>query len=214
MIPPRLPAIVVPSLPTLLVAACGLLVTTGGCGREADLRPGDVRSYRAPKVAASTPAASAAPTGAAEGRSPLRYDLPEGWSDGAAGGMRLATLLIGDPALKQEVTVIPASGSLETNVARWAGQLDAQADETARQRAAIAAISAGETIDVAGVAATVVLLLDTAAAAGGDQGTAILGAMIPVDESSALFVKFKGPAAVARRERDAFVRFVSSLRWK
>jgi hypothetical protein len=36
--------------------------------------------------------------------------------------------------------------------------------------------------------------------------------MIPVDESSALFVKFKGDAAVAIRERERFIRFVSSIR--
>ena len=54
-----------------------------------------------------------------------------------------------------------------------------------------------------------------AAAAGPDAaGQAILGAMIPVDGASALFVKFKGDAAVARREREAFARFVSSLRWR
>jgi len=149
-----------------------------------------------------------------DGRPPLRYDVPEGWSDAGASGLRLASLLIGDPTLKHEVTVIPASGSLESNVARWAGQLDEQADEQKRLLAARAAIEAAETIDVDGAEATVVMLLGAAAAAGDDGSVAILGAMIPMDDASALFVKFKGPAAVARRERDHFVRFVSSLRWK
>jgi hypothetical protein len=197
--------------------AFGIAMVACGCDRTGDVLPGDIRSYRAAKVAMPAPTASAVPPAApqqADGRPALRYDVPEGWSDGGAGGLRLASLVIGDPARKHEVTVIPASGSLEGNVARWAGQLDEQADEQKRLLAAREAIAAGETIDVDGSEATVVLLLDAAAAAGDDGGVAILGAMIPMDDSSALFVKFKGPATVARRERDHFVRFVSSLRWK
>ena len=38
--------------------------------------------------------------------------------------------------------------------------------------------------------------------------------MIPLDASTALFVKFKGPAAVARTLRDPFTAFVRSIRWK
>ena len=38
--------------------------------------------------------------------------------------------------------------------------------------------------------------------------------MIPRGDAPALFVKFKGDAAVASRERDNFIRFVASLRWK
>lgn len=191
-----------------LIAVVGGAVFAGGCGSAADLRPGDVRTYRVPRAAASAAAAPAS----VPGRSPLRYDVPEGWSDGGGGGLRLATLTIGDPSLGHEVTVIPASGSLESNVARWAGQLEA-ADEEALAKRAQEAIAAGDRIDVDGIQATVVLLPDAAAADGG-EGTAILGAIIPRDDSSSLFVKFKGPASVARRERDRFVDFVSSLRWK
>jgi hypothetical protein len=45
-----------------------------------------------------------------------------------------------------------------------------------------------------------------------DSVQAILGAMIPLADSGALFVKFKGDADVASRERKNFIRFVSSLR--
>lgn len=146
----------------------------------------------------------------------MRYEVPEGWTDGGRSGMRLATLLIGDPADKREVTIIPASGTLEVNVERWQGQLDPESTDDARRKAAAAAIDAGEPVDVAGQPATVVLLRNSAAGKGADDapdgGEAILGAMIPVDESSALFVKFKGDAAVAIRERERFIRFVSSIR--
>ncbi|MFM9058175.1 MAG: hypothetical protein ACKOSQ_03440 [Planctomycetaceae bacterium] len=193
-----------PSASVAVVAA----VLVAGCGRPADVRPGDIRSYTVAKSAVAPPQPAAAPA------SGLRYDVPAGWSDKGRSGMRLATLAIGDPADGHEVTVIPASGTLRGNVERWQAQLDADAADAERAAAVDRALAAAETVDVAGTAATVVMLFDATAAAAPDAaGQAILGAMIPVD-AAALFVKFKGDAAVARRERDAFVRFVSSLRWK
>ncbi|MFM6202107.1 MAG: hypothetical protein ACKPE1_23725, partial [Dolichospermum sp.] len=118
-------------------SGCGYLllaaVVAGGCDRAAEIRPGDIRTYAIPKAAepsgqpAPAQAATAAtgPSGTAAGsRPPLRYEVPDGWSDAGGSGLRLATLLIGDPADKLEVTVIPASGSLAGNVERWQGQLD------------------------------------------------------------------------------------------
>lgn len=193
-------------------AGGGLLAALAcGCGDDAQVRPGDIRSYVAPAEAPArrTPAAdrAAAPR--------VRYDVPAGWSEVAAGGMRLAALAIGDPAKGHEVTVIPAAGTLRSNVERWQGQLDAAATDAERSAAVDRALAAADTVDVDGTDATVVMLVDAAAAAAPDAaGQAILGAVIPLDDTAALFVKFKGPADVARRERDAFVRFVSSLRWK
>lgn len=192
----------------LLVALCAA-ASVAGCSREAAVRQDDIRTYTV--AATSTPRAEASRPATAR----VQYDVPEGWSDRGPSGMRLATLAIGEPADGLEVTVIPATGSLQGNVERWQGQLDAAADAAERTAAVERALAAAETIDVAGSVATVVTLFDAAAAAGPEaEGQAILAAMIPVAENSSLFVKFKGAAAVARRERDAFVRFVSSLRWQ
>lgn len=185
-----------------------VLVVTSGCAAEADIRPGDVRTYRIPRP---TQPVADAPAPRASAGSRLRYDVPPGWEDKGASGLRLATL--GIPSAG-EVTVIPASGTLESNVARWAGQLDEAADEATRDERAAKAIAAAESIDVDGAKASIVLLLDPTAESSPDQGQAILGAMIRVDASSALFVKYKGDAAVAHRERENFTRFVASIRWK
>ena len=229
-----------PCLFLLRVRAVALRATSGGvlaviCGCEpaTAIRPGDIRTYTIPRdaepvaiAAAPSPANSAPPdspgsTGSPPGPttsgdrgSAIRYEVPEGWNDGGASGMRLATLFIGAPADKREVTIIPASGTLAGNVERWQGQLDAAATPESLNEKALAAIAAAETVDVAGTTATVVLLRDAEAEADAEAGQAILGAMIPIDESRALFVKFKGDAAVAARERERFSRFVSSIRWK
>ena len=126
--------------------------------------------------------------------------------------MRLATLAIGEPGDGHEVTVIPAAGTLEANVSRWIGQLDPAADPAALAERTTAALAAAETVELDGANATIVLLSSGAGPApSGDE--AILGAAIPLDDRSSLFVKFKGPAELARQERDNFVRFVSSIRW-
>lgn len=197
---------------------CLLALLAAGCGDEAVIRPGDIRSYTIPRPpAAALVATRPTEPGPQSGGLKLTYDVPEGWTDRGGGGLRLATLVIGDPAAGHEVTVIPAAGTLRSNVERWQGQLG-DTDVAARDKAVEAALAAAEKLDVGGTEATVVLLLDAEAAQAAGQtdapGQAILGAMIPLDESAALFVKYKGDAAVARREQDTFNRFVSSIRWQ
>jgi hypothetical protein len=145
---------------------------------------------------------------AVPGSPSLAYDLPAGWTDMGASGMRLATLRTGpdDAADAGEVTIIPASGTLQGNATRWQEQLTPAANPERVARA----IEEAETLTVNGAESTILLLLDDAT----ENQQAILAAMIPLDASTALFVKFKGPAAVAHTLRDPFTEFVRSIRWK
>jgi hypothetical protein len=215
--------------PRLQASASGpciaaLAVAVVGCGTAADIRSGDIRAYTLPRgQSTASSAAVDRPKERDGGRPRLSYDVPEGWSDRGGGGMRLATLTIGDLAGGHEVTVIPASGTLESNVARWQGQLEPGQDSTAAAEAVATAVAGAEMVEVDGLPATVVLLLDEsgraaeADTAGPAVGEAILAAILPLpgepEGGSALFVKFKGPAAVARLEKDRFVRFIASLRF-
>lgn len=216
LLPPRLARPASPSGTHIWLFV--LAVVTAGCGDDAAIRPGDIRSYTIPRPpAAAVVAARPAESGPQSDGLRIRYDVPDGWTDRGGGGLRLATLVIGDPAAGREVTVIPASGTLRSNVERWQGQLG-ETDVATRDKAVDAALAAAEKLDVGGTEATVVLLLDADAAEATEQsdaaGQAILGAMIPLDDSAALFVKYKGDVAVARRERENFNRFVSSIRWQ
>jgi hypothetical protein len=150
------------------VIAATIAAGCSGCSRGTSVLPGDIRSYTVSKQAEPAPIA-ASPGDVPTKPAPVRYDVPEGWTDGGASGIRLATLLIGDPAGQREVTIIPASGTLEGNVARWQGQLDAGGDPDDLASRAAAAIEAAESVDVDGRPAKVVLLRDAAA------GQAILG---------------------------------------
>ena len=62
-----------------------------------------------------------------------------------------------------------------------------------------------------GQKATVVLLTQASADNGKDTES-ILGGMLPMDESTTLFVKFRGPSEIARKEQKKFIAFMASLR--
>lgn len=189
---------------------------TTSCRPAADIQPNDLRTYTVPRQ--PSPAQTAAspsprlPTDTLPAAAPagpvLEYDLPEGWTDLGASGMRLTTLRTGPDAATDagEITIIPASGTLEGNAARWQEQLTPGASPDRVSRA----IEEGEKVVVHGAESTILLLLDDAQ----ENQQAILAAMIPLDASTSLFVKFKGPATVARSIRDPFNAFVRSIRWK
>lgn len=185
-----------------------LVLTVFGCSDPAAVQPGDIRTYVAPS--APTAVAKSSPPPSASGALDLSYAVPEGWTDRGASGMRLATLVIGADEQPHEVTVIPAAGTLEANVSRWLGQLDPSASPETLLERTTQVLAEAKKLPVGEAEATLVTLMDPTA---NDIDEVILGAMIPLDESASLFVKFKGPAAIARGEGEAFSRFVSSIRW-
>lgn len=199
-----------------LVGCCFVLVLVVGCGSDATVRHGDIRNYTAPREvtlsAESFTKQKTAPTTARRPR--VVYTLPDGWNEKAgASGMRLATLLIGDPADENEVTIIPAAGSLRSNLERWQNQLDEDSSIEAQSKAVDKALAEAGTVMVQGRQAKIVLLV-----AEGDNdadGTpqAILGGIIPQEDNKAIFIKFRGNVTVARRERANFMKFVASLQF-
>ncbi|MBL8870758.1 MAG: hypothetical protein JNK90_13255 [Planctomycetaceae bacterium] len=154
--------------------------------------------------------AMAAPPGATTelgDPSPLKYETPAGWKDLGSKGLRLLTMIIGDkkdPA--NEVTIIPASGDLPSNVRRWQEQISQNVtDEMVTQ-----AIEKATVTKVDGIETKIVFLVDSP-----DQPKeSIMAAIIPMDEQSSLFIKYKGDAATAETEKANFIKFVESVRWK
>lgn len=221
---------------------CCLLVagSAASCSPSADIRPSDLRTYSvprsvatAPQTANSVPKTPRSDPRAATGSPPLpagrqtmaapaglavKYDLPAGWTDLGAGGMRLATIKIAADAAGNggEITIIPASGTLVGNAVRWQEQLTPGAGPELVSRA----IEQAGKVSVNGVEGTIILLLDedpdsTSPDDKSPEGRqAILAAMIPLEESLSLFVKFKGSAGLARSLREPFTEFVRSIRWK
>jgi hypothetical protein len=138
----------------------------------------------------------------------LKYETPEGWDDQGAGGLRKASLLVkdGDKQLDVSVTSLSAAGGeLLPNVNRWRGQVGL-APTTEEELA-----KSAETIKLGDVEGKYVELAGPKQD-GGSQET-ILG-VIAVRGPLAWFVKAKGDAALAEREKDHFKQFVESIRFE
>jgi hypothetical protein len=136
-----------------LLVAVGLGALQLGCKREEAARPGPVAPLSSearqqllnpslpPGHPPTDPSGAAMPNlpppSAAEEGKALAWDLPKGWSEARAGGMRLATLKPPVPG-KIDVSVIVLSGTAGgelANVNRWRGQVGlGQVDEATRMK--------------------------------------------------------------------------------
>ena len=210
----RPPAIPDPSRTGLAVLTV-IATVAMGCADPAAIQPGDIRTYRAALPIEPSPRPGP-PGRVAAG---ITYATPDGWTDRGPSGMRLATLAFSDPLGSQEVTIIRAAGSPEANVARWWGQLDPSASPAETASRTSVTLGAADRVTVGDTEGLIVLLQSTDqgdassdSSAGGDpEAEVILGGMIPGGATS-VFVKFKGPAAAARRAREDFTRLVASIR--
>jgi hypothetical protein len=123
--------------------------------------------------------------------------------------MRLTTVVFERDATEHEITVTRMAGTVDANVARWIGQLDATLTPDQVAERTRAALDGAARLSVDGADAIVVAMDGDS-----DAAESILGGIIPLDATGSLFVKFKGPHVVARQIRDDFIRFVTSIRWK
>jgi len=136
----------------------------------------------------------------------LEYDVPEGWREGAASGMRLASFDAGGEEAAVVVTMIRAGGDLKSNVGMWAGQV---AGGAADESMVDAAMESMEELTVAGQPAKRLFL-----AGKGDEAQAIDIVIVEpaTDGGLPLFIKMKGPLEAVRKQQAALTELVDSLR--
>ena len=213
---PNYPLTIVASdvIPCGYIGVVAVLVCVLGCGSDTAIRSTDVRRYSAPKektLSADDIAQAGRQTSRPQQSRQIDYTLPEGWTEvSGPSGMRLATLAIGGEE-GQEISIIPASGTTRSNVERWQKQLDEEASSEEIADLVDKAMAKAGSVDVQGKKATVVLL--TEATSNDEKDTeSILGGMLPMDDSNTLFVKFRGPTEIARKEQKKFIAFMASLR--
>ena len=189
-------------------------ICASGCNADTAVRSTDVRRYSAPKektLSARDIAQANRQTSGRKSSKQIDYKLPEAWTEvSGPSGMRLATLAIGDSEEGQEISIIPASGTIRSNVERWQKQLDQGASNEEIAELVDTAMAKAGSVDVQGQKATVVLL--TQAADDGKASESILGGMLPMDENTTLFVKFRGSTEIAKKQQKNFIAFMASLR--
>jgi hypothetical protein len=131
-----------------------------------------------------------------------RWDVPAGWKDAGPKPMRLASFEVPDPAGAGDVSVSVLAGDgggLLANVNRWRGQVGLAPLDDAGFRAAASAVRTAS-----GESGVLVHLTGTE--------RHILGAVVLHGERS-WFIKLTASPTLAAREKEAFMRFVASIRF-
>jgi len=159
-------------------------------------------------VPAAQPVVSAAQEVVAEGNSSdPKWDLPTGWREKPASSMVFKTFSAGDAEqeAKIAVSVFPGDvGGPLANVNRWRGQLSLQPI----QESELSKLTTS--IDVIGGKATLVDMKGTDVKTG--KPTRMIAAMVPHAERT-WFYKLTGSEAAVAREKDAFLKFVQTVRY-
>ncbi|MEX2026828.1 MAG: hypothetical protein WEH44_05995, partial [Pirellulaceae bacterium] len=149
------------------------------------------------------------PAGSSKGDGPIAYEVPEGWKERPAGGLRAASFEVVEGDKKLDISVIPLSlegpaGDVTENVNRWRGQVGLPPQSGQDVAKEVREVSGK------GIKWQIVELAGENPATGPQM---ILGA-IGKSNSAAWFVKLTGPAEMAQREKEHFDQFVKSLQVK
>jgi hypothetical protein len=149
----------------------------------------------------ASPRARAAPD---RNRPPFDCEIPEGWSAAPAGQFQEAVFEVRDDDRQVTISVSSAGGDLAANVNRW------------RQQVQLPPLAAADfekevhSIKVDGNAGTYVEAIgpDTA-----EPRETILGVIVEA-QGRQWFLKLKGDAELAAREKPRFEKFVESIRFR
>ncbi|MCG3133292.1 MAG: hypothetical protein HMLKMBBP_00417 [Planctomycetes bacterium] len=210
-----------PRVPSLSAAATVLatVLTAVGCDGGGTYVIDEVRTLDAPRAAIPAAADARArllpagpasaftrfesmpkgdPRSAATGAAGFSWTIPDGWEVGPERQMRLVTLVpSGKPGIECAVSVLGGNGGgFAANVNRWRQQV-------ALEPATEAELAACATLDVLGVKARIVEVLE------GPRG--VLG-LVCETGAQTLFVKLTGPSEALRGERERFLAFCRSIR--
>lgn len=150
--------------------------------------PGNAAGTAQPTESTTAPAAGASP-------GLPTYTLPAEWTEATPGQFQLALWTVGDGEEQVDISVSSAGGSVDANLARWAGQVGLPPTAVA---------GASESITIDGRSAVRVELV------GGEK--TIIGAIVP-DGDRNWFFKLIGPNAPAAGERERFQQFIESVKF-
>lgn len=162
---------------------------------------------------AAAPAQTAPPRGPAAGAAEVVWEAPAAWPKAEnTSPMRKATYRVpraaGDSE-DAELTVSQAGGSVEMNVARWAGQLGKKSGEVKREKKRVAGLDV-TVVEIHGEYGG--MAMPGAPAQEKKGGWALLGAI--VETSPPTFFKMTGPDKTVGAARADFDRFVDGLKAK
>lgn len=137
----------------------------------------------------------------------LTWTLPQGWMEGTAGGMRLATFHLKNDPKDIDVSIVVLdgmAGGLESNLSRWLGQIQLPAAENDLKRL-IAEAQSVRTKD-----RSEAKVYDLTGLTGEGNAASMIVAVISAD-SKTVFVKMTGNKNNCLRQKDSFLGLVRSI---
>lgn len=199
--------------PFMGAGAAAATTTSGAAGPSGSAGSSATSPPAAQTSVDQSSTASTAKEPAKEPEKPIRYEVPEGWSETPASGMRMAAFSIAEGQQSGEVTVIAAGGEIDANIGIWLGQVGMEASEENKQ----ATLQAAEALSVNATDAKLYHIQGSKPTAGESESDTVAESIlitdIPWREGQSLFVKFKGPSAMAAAQHEKFVEFVKSIQW-
>ncbi|MCU0784727.1 MAG: hypothetical protein MUF81_11920 [Verrucomicrobia bacterium] len=187
--------------PALLAMSAALALA--GCGRD------DIKAYQVPKESAQANQPAGQPDTSTTRKKPnLTWKTPTGWTEVAAGEMRVASFNVkNENGKRADVSVIPLSGTAggdSANVNRWRGQVGlppVPAEEL--QKTALRVEVGGQTAELHDVAGTNV---------SSGEPMRILG-VIQHREGTAWFFKMTGDDQLVAQQKPAFIELLKSFQF-
>jgi hypothetical protein len=193
--------------PALLVSLAGRF-QAGGMGRpplagvdKKELPPGHPSIE--PKVGSTDAAGPSAPSPEAPS-APLKFDAPTGWQIGEPDAIRSAVWTVKDGSQTAEISVTPMpAGDLPRNINRWRGQLKLPEADEKEIAATIKPIQIG---NESGSYVEIVGPKDAT------RRETILAVIVPQPDK-VWFIKLRGDAELAEREKPRFEAFAKSIQF-
>lgn len=137
----------------------------------------------------------------------LTWTLPQGWMEGTAGGMRLATFHLRNDPKNIDVSIVVLdgmAGGLESNLSRWLGQIQLPAAENDLKKL----IAEAQSVRTRGQWEAKIYDL-TGLTRDGNAASMIV-AVISAD-SKTVFVKMTGNKNNCLQQKDSFLGLVRSI---
>ena len=208
----------------LPLATLILATLTAGCSDQSETREApqirsaavatvdeDETSPAVPSAETSSPTADQGASDrpnvpARESYAGLRFTVPSGWKEleltAMQRGFVTARFTVPDISEDLTLTLSRSGGTIEDNLDRWRGQVEAAEPERA------------ETVKVAGTDASLIDLTGRFSAGFGrepEDGWRMIGVIVPMEPQS-YFIKLTGPADAVAKVEDAFRTFLDSAR--
>ncbi|MBI5415231.1 MAG: hypothetical protein HZA29_00280 [Candidatus Omnitrophica bacterium] len=142
---------------------------------------------------------------------PLSWQTPDGWQESPGSGMRLATFRsadTGDPVECALISLSGAAGGLESNVARWMGQLKLEVLSGEKMQKFLASRKKIKTPD--GLPATIIDLAGLQPESD-PRAPSMIATILDLD-SMTVFVKMTGSRGAVLKNRDKFEALCQSLK--